>query len=98
MHPKQGIRVSCAYHPGLHVGPVVSGVIGAKKPLFDIWGDTVNVASRMDSTGVGGKIQVSNIPSVYTHLFIHTCLYTPVYTHLFIHTWLYTPGYSLCID
>ena len=50
---------SYVYHPGLHVGPVVSGVIGAKKPLFDIWGDTVNVASRMDSTGVNGKVQVS---------------------------------------
>ena len=44
---------------GINVGPLVSGVIGAKKPLFDIWGDTVNLASRMDSTGINGKIQVT---------------------------------------
>lgn len=44
---------------GLNHGPIVAGVIGAVKPLYDIWGNTVNVASRMDSTGVAGKIQVT---------------------------------------
>ena len=39
-------------------GSVVAGVIGAKKPQYDIWGKTVNLSSRMDSTGVSGKIQV----------------------------------------
>uniref|UniRef100_UPI00358DF400 adenylate cyclase type 1 n=1 Tax=Myxine glutinosa TaxID=7769 RepID=UPI00358DF400 len=44
---------------GISVGPVVAGVIGARRPQYDIWGNTVNVASRMDSTGLPGKIQVS---------------------------------------
>ena len=44
---------------GINVGPIVAGVIGAKKPQYDIWGNAVNVASRMDSTVVIGKIQVS---------------------------------------
>ncbi|XP_048020252.1 adenylate cyclase type 1b [Megalobrama amblycephala] len=45
---------------GINVGPVVAGVIGARRPQYDIWGNTVNVASRMDSTGVPGKIQVTD--------------------------------------
>ncbi|KAJ8276848.1 hypothetical protein GJAV_G00068580 [Gymnothorax javanicus] len=44
---------------GINVGPVVAGVIGARRPQYDIWGNTVNVASRMDSTGLQGKIQVT---------------------------------------
>ena len=40
---------------------MIAGVVGAQKPLYDIWGDTVNVASRMDYTGVKGHIQVQNI-------------------------------------
>uniref|UniRef100_A0A4W3HLD8 Adenylate cyclase type 4 n=1 Tax=Callorhinchus milii TaxID=7868 RepID=A0A4W3HLD8_CALMI len=44
---------------GINHGPVIAGVIGAQKPQYDIWGNAVNVASRMDSTGVLGKIQVT---------------------------------------
>lgn len=43
---------------GISSGPLVGGVIGAKKPVYDIWGNTVNEASRMDSTGVVDRIQV----------------------------------------
>ncbi|KAG8238818.1 hypothetical protein J437_LFUL010532, partial [Ladona fulva] len=42
---------------GIQHGPVMAGVVGAHKPLYDIWGDTVNVASRLDSSGEPGKIQ-----------------------------------------
>ncbi|XP_044026678.1 adenylate cyclase type 7 isoform X1 [Siniperca chuatsi] len=44
---------------GINYGPVIAGVIGARKPQYDIWGNTVNVASRMESTGELGKIQVT---------------------------------------
>ena len=44
---------------GAHCGEVTAGVMGTTKLLYDIWGNTVNVASRMDSTGICGNIQIT---------------------------------------
>ena len=52
----EGTRL--AFRVGMHAGPVVSGIIGKSKFAYDIWGDSVNVASRMESTGIPGCTQV----------------------------------------
>ena len=44
---------------GIHTGPVVAGIVGVKKFAYDIWGDTVNTASRMESSGETGKVNIS---------------------------------------
>ena len=44
---------------GVHVGPLVAGVVGKKKYAYDIWGSTVNIASRMESSGVPGRVNIS---------------------------------------
>jgi adenylate cyclase len=51
---------------GIHTGSVVAGVVGHKKLSYDIWGDTVNIASRMESSGEAGKINISGT----THEFV----------------------------
>ena len=45
--------------PPPHTGPVVAGIVGVKKFAYDIWGDTVNIASRMESSGEAGKVNIS---------------------------------------
>jgi class 3 adenylate cyclase len=44
---------------GIHTGPVIAGLIGKKRSVYDVWGETVNLASRLESTGRPGKIQIS---------------------------------------
>lgn len=66
------MRIGLAYG-----GPVIAGVIGSKKPQYDIWGKIVNLAARMDTTGEEGKIQVrvfcfANSPFPQNWKFCHT--------------------------
>ncbi|XP_053697549.1 adenylyl cyclase 78C [Sabethes cyaneus] len=59
---------------GISSGPLVSGVIGARKPVYDIWGNTVNVASRMDSTGENWKVQVPDYTAALLQSKGYTCV------------------------
>ncbi len=50
---------------GIHTGPVIAGVVGSKKLTYDIWGDTVNIASRMESSGKEGHINITEATYIY---------------------------------
>ncbi len=52
-------RLYFVMRTGLHTGPVIAGIVGVKKYAYDIWGDTVNVANRMETTGEIGKVNIS---------------------------------------
>ena len=54
---RNGQRVD--FRIGINSGPVIGGVIGKRKFVYDVWGDAVNVASRMESHGVGGAVQIT---------------------------------------
>lgn len=77
--------MSCYFLLGINHGPVIAGVIGAQKPQYDIWGNSVNVASRMETTGVLGKIQVRHLTqyrcmssSVLVNLLLWSCFFLSV--------------------
>lgn len=48
------------FRAGIHSGPLVAGIVGIKKFAYDIWGDTVNLAARMEQNGMGGKVNISS--------------------------------------
>jgi class 3 adenylate cyclase/Tfp pilus assembly protein PilF len=63
-----GVRI------GIHTGPLVAGVVGKKKYAYDIWGSTVNIASRMESNGVPGQVNISS--AVYEQVKdVYSCTY-----------------------
>ena len=59
---------------GIHTGTVIAGVVGQKKLTYDIWGDTVNTASRMESSGEAGKINISGTTYEFVKEYF-TCFY-----------------------
>jgi class 3 adenylate cyclase len=64
-HPAWPIRI------GMHSGPLIAGVVGQKKFAYDVWGDTVNLASRMESNGAAGRINVTSATLRQVERFVH---------------------------
>ena len=62
----EAFNLPLALRVGLHVGPVIGGVIGRERPTYDYWGDTLNIASRLETTGEPGRVHCSE--AVYWRL------------------------------
>jgi adenylate cyclase len=60
-HEREALRLPAfEMRLGIHTGPIVAGIVGVKKFHYDIWGNTVNIASRMESSGVVGRVNISH--------------------------------------
>ena len=78
-HPEL-VKHNLAIHVGIATGPVVAGVIGTKRIIYDLWGDTVNIASRLTDEATGGRIQVDK--ATYNRLRQHYQFDQQGITHL----------------
>ena len=78
-HPEL-VKHNLSIHVGIATGPVVAGVIGTKRIIYDLWGDTVNIASRLTDEATGGLIRVDK--ATYNRLRQHYQFDRPGITHL----------------